>query len=243
MLPAAGILLRLGQPDLLGKIETPIIGPFFDAMSAAGDAALAPGVDTPDQAALRDSVRSLLEKRAGSEEMRAATRAEHGYDESLWSALAGQIGASALGIPETYDGAGASYLETHLVADELGRSLAPSPLLGSAILAGYALLAGAALIATENAPEGKRAIYGTFPQLGAPVGFIIAAALFAYLNTALPRAEKFAGAADVEVLAGDFEAVGVFVDDFQPRFGEFAQGFGKQEDAHAFCRAAPYPSA
>ena len=88
-------------------------------MSAAGDAALAPGVDTPDQAALRDSVRSLLEKRAGSEEMRAATRAEHGYDESLWSALAGQIGASALGIPETYDGAGASYLETHLVADEL----------------------------------------------------------------------------------------------------------------------------
>lgn len=110
-------------------------------MSAAGDAALAPGVDTPDQAALRDSVRSLLEKRAGSEEMRAATRAEHGYDESLWSALAGQIGASALGIPETYDGAGASYLETHLVADELGRSLAPSPLLGSAILAGYALLA------------------------------------------------------------------------------------------------------
>ena len=58
-------------------------------------------------------------------------------------------------------------------------------------------------------------------------------------NAALARAEKFAGSADIEVLAGDFEAVGVFVDDFQPRFGEFAQGFGKQEDAHAFCRAAP----
>lgn len=41
VLPAAGILLRLGQPDLLGKIETPIIGPFFDAMSAAGDALFA----------------------------------------------------------------------------------------------------------------------------------------------------------------------------------------------------------
>ncbi len=38
VLPAAGILLRLGQPDLLGKIEAPIIGPFFDAMSAAGGA-------------------------------------------------------------------------------------------------------------------------------------------------------------------------------------------------------------
>src|SRR6476659_8091335 len=38
VLPAAGILLRLGQPDLLGKIEAPVIGPFFRAMSAAGGA-------------------------------------------------------------------------------------------------------------------------------------------------------------------------------------------------------------
>lgn len=131
-------------------------------MSAAEDAALAPGVDTPDQAALRDSVRSLLDKRAGSEDMRAATRTEHGYDESLWSALAGQIGASALGIPEAYDGAGASYLETHLVADELGRSLAPSPLLGSAILAGYALLAsGDEAACAEHLPNvASGVIYG-----------------------------------------------------------------------------------
>src|SRR6478735_2178532 len=41
VLPAAGILLRLGQPDLLGGIDKPIIGPFFDAMSAAGDAVFA----------------------------------------------------------------------------------------------------------------------------------------------------------------------------------------------------------
>jgi len=37
---------------------------------------------------------------------------------------------------------------------------------------------GAALLATENAPANKRAIYGTFPQLGAPIGFIIANVLF-----------------------------------------------------------------
>ncbi|MGH3350881.1 MAG: MFS transporter [Nocardioides sp.] len=37
---------------------------------------------------------------------------------------------------------------------------------------------GAALVATENAPEGKRAIYGTFPQLGAPLGFILSNGLF-----------------------------------------------------------------
>ncbi len=38
LLPAAGILLRLGQPDVLGGMSTPVIGPFFDAMSAAGGA-------------------------------------------------------------------------------------------------------------------------------------------------------------------------------------------------------------
>lgn len=38
VLPAAGILLRLGQDDLLGRIEAPVIGAFFQAMSAAGGA-------------------------------------------------------------------------------------------------------------------------------------------------------------------------------------------------------------
>src|SRR6478735_7592783 len=41
LLPAAGILLRLGQPDLLGGIKAPVIGPFFEAMSAAGGAVFA----------------------------------------------------------------------------------------------------------------------------------------------------------------------------------------------------------
>ncbi|MGF6832595.1 MFS family permease [Paenarthrobacter sp. TE4293] len=49
---------------------------------------------------------------------------------------------------------------------------------------------GAALLATENAPEGKRAIYGTFPQLGAPIGFIIANVIFIWMNVAL-SAEEF----------------------------------------------------
>lgn len=45
---------------------------------------------------------------------------------------------------------------------------------------------GAALVATENAPAGKRAFYGTFPQLGAPIGFIIANGLFLIISAALP---------------------------------------------------------
>lgn len=45
---------------------------------------------------------------------------------------------------------------------------------------------GAALVATENAPQGERALYGTFPQLGAPVGFIIANGLFLIVAALLP---------------------------------------------------------
>jgi metabolite-proton symporter len=45
---------------------------------------------------------------------------------------------------------------------------------------------GAALVATENAPAGKRARFGTFPQLGAPIGFIIANGLFLIIAALLP---------------------------------------------------------
>lgn len=45
---------------------------------------------------------------------------------------------------------------------------------------------GAALVATENAPKGKRAIFGTFPQLGAPIGFILANGLFLIIAALLP---------------------------------------------------------
>lgn len=41
---------------------------------------------------------------------------------------------------------------------------------------------GAVLLATENAPEGKRAWYGMFPQLGAPIGFILATGSFLILG-------------------------------------------------------------
>ncbi|WP_455426491.1 MFS transporter [Dryocola sp. LX212] len=41
---------------------------------------------------------------------------------------------------------------------------------------------GAALLATENAPKGKRALYGSFPQLGAPIGFFFANGTFLLLS-------------------------------------------------------------
>ena len=44
---------------------------------------------------------------------------------------------------------------------------------------------GAALVATENAPANKRALYGSFPNLGAPIGFFCAYGLNLLLDSTL----------------------------------------------------------
>ena len=48
---------------------------------------------------------------------------------------------------------------------------------------------GAVLLATENAPPGKRAWYGMFPQLGAPLGFLLSAGSFLLLGLCLSEAQ------------------------------------------------------
>ena len=45
------------------------------------------------------------------------------------------------------------------------------------------------LLATENAPRGKEARYGMFPQLGAPLGFILSTGVFVLLSEYLSDAE------------------------------------------------------
>lgn len=51
---------------------------------------------------------------------------------------------------------------------------------------------GAVLLATENAPPAKRAWYGMFPQLGAPIGFLCSSGIFLWLTEQLSDAEFFA---------------------------------------------------
>ncbi|WP_374361630.1 MFS transporter [Pseudoduganella danionis] len=50
---------------------------------------------------------------------------------------------------------------------------------------------GAVLLATENAPAGKRAWYGMFPQLGAPIGFFMSGSIFLLLSQTLSDADFF----------------------------------------------------
>jgi len=89
---------------------------------------------TSEQEDLRSAVRGLLERsRLSPEPDPAAERA-------LWQRLCTEIGVAGLAIPEGYGGAGAGPLEVHVVMEELGRLLVPSPMLGSAVLATQALL-------------------------------------------------------------------------------------------------------
>jgi MFS family permease len=60
---------------------------------------------------------------------------------------------------------------------------------------------GAVLLATENAPPGKQAWYGMFPQLGAPLGFILSAGIFLLLTHFLSDAQFMAWGWRVPFLA------------------------------------------
>jgi metabolite-proton symporter len=51
---------------------------------------------------------------------------------------------------------------------------------------------GAVLLAVENAPPNKRALYGMFPQLGAPIGFLFSGGTFLLLSRWLSDAQFFA---------------------------------------------------
>lgn len=51
---------------------------------------------------------------------------------------------------------------------------------------------GAVLLAVENAPPRKRALYGMFPQLGAPLGFLLSGSIFLVLSRLLTNAQFFA---------------------------------------------------
>ncbi len=71
---------------------------------------------------------------------------------------------------------------------------------------------GAVLLATENAPPGKRAWYGMFPQLGAPIGFVLSGAVFLLLSQTLTDEQFFAFGWRIPFLASAaLVAIGLYV--------------------------------
>jgi metabolite-proton symporter len=71
---------------------------------------------------------------------------------------------------------------------------------------------GAVLLATENAPPGKEALYGMFPQLGAPIGFLASTSIFLVLTETLSDAQFFAWGFRVPFLASSLLVfVGLYI--------------------------------
>ena len=97
-----------------------------------------------DQKVLRDQSRKFLSQHASPARVRRILETDTAYDADLWKGMAEQ-GWPGTAIPESYGGAGFGYLELCVIAEELGRTLAPTPFSSSVYLATEAiLLAGGA---------------------------------------------------------------------------------------------------
>jgi alkylation response protein AidB-like acyl-CoA dehydrogenase len=90
---------------------------------------------------LRSSVRKLLAARSAPATVLARCESADPYDLGLWHTLTAELGLAGLLVPEPLGGAGAGARELAVVAEELGRSVALVPFLGSAVLATSTLLA------------------------------------------------------------------------------------------------------
>jgi alkylation response protein AidB-like acyl-CoA dehydrogenase len=95
-----------------------------------------------EQQQLKDQVRRFLADRCDRNAVRAVLEGEQPFDRPLWKAM-GELGYLSASIPEAYGGLGAGYLEACVIAEELGRAVAPVPFGSSiALAAEFLLMAG-----------------------------------------------------------------------------------------------------
>jgi alkylation response protein AidB-like acyl-CoA dehydrogenase len=93
-----------------------------------------------EQKQLKDQARRFLADKCPTQAVRAVLEGPEPFDRKLWQALA-EMGYMGTAIPEQYGGLGAGYLELCIIAEELGRALAPVPFASSIYLAAEFLLA------------------------------------------------------------------------------------------------------
>ncbi|MGO9934162.1 MAG: acyl-CoA dehydrogenase family protein [Steroidobacteraceae bacterium] len=87
-----------------------------------------------EQQQLREAARRFLEERCPPAAVRRVLEGEDRYDRGLWRELA-ELGYLGIAIPEEFGGSGGGYLELCVIAEELGRVLAPVPVSSSTYLA------------------------------------------------------------------------------------------------------------
>src|SRR6201985_674227 len=92
-----------------------------------------------DQKQMRDAARKFLSEQCPPKAVRAVLDGKATYDKELWKGLA-EMGFIGVAIPEEFGGAGAGHLELCVIAEEMGRALAPVPFSSTVYLAAEAIL-------------------------------------------------------------------------------------------------------
>jgi alkylation response protein AidB-like acyl-CoA dehydrogenase len=133
-----------------------------------------------DQKQLRDQARKYLAEKCPPKTVRVVLDGKAPYDKELWKGLA-EMGFLGVAIPEEFGGAGAGHLELCVIAEEIGRALAPVPFSSTVYLAAEALL-----IAGSDAQKKK-----WLPKIasGEAIGTL---ALFEGTGNPSPKAVKLA---------------------------------------------------
>ena len=94
---------------------------------------------TDEQKQMRDAARKFLSEKCPPKAVRVVLDGNEPYDRELWKGLA-EMGFLGVAIPEKFGGAGAGHLELCVIAEEMGRALAPVPFSSTVYLAAEALL-------------------------------------------------------------------------------------------------------
>ncbi len=106
-----------------------------------------------DQKLLQKTAREYLSEHAPLSVCRAVLESDAGYSEAVWKGVA-ELGWLGTGIPEEFGGAGFGRLELAVLAEEIGRALAPIPFSSSVYLATEAILcAGTPAQKSEYLPK------------------------------------------------------------------------------------------
>jgi len=107
----------------------------LSAVSTRPDLAL-----TGEHDELRSTVRQFLAATSSPADTRRVIETPDGFDRSMWSRMAEQLGLQALLVPERYEGLGQGPVEAQIVFEEMGRVLYSGPYFASAALATNALV-------------------------------------------------------------------------------------------------------
>jgi len=116
-----------------------------------------------EQDALREAVAGLLNRAYSGEQRREVTAKDPGFDEKTWGRLA-EMGILGLPFAEEDGGAGAGPVEVAIVAEEMGKVLAPEPFVESVVLAG-------GLVAAVGTAEQRAEILGAVSEGSSVLAF------------------------------------------------------------------------